>query len=671
MKSILKITLIFFLITDFLKAQLLPENSAKPLQKFGFVSDFNWNFHSADFKELPGVENCCPLFESGRGAGFTIGGLYERSVFKNFSLGLRASYATQDATLRSIQTKPVVVANKEMKGEIEHTISSGIATFGVEPLLLYNPFGRFTMQFGGRLGYMLSGSYAQQEQIISPSSGVFKENDSRIRNEREGDIPDAQKLQTALLFGASHEFPLNSAKNLFLAPEIFFQLSLSRIIPNTTWNANTLRFGLALKYAPADNGASGEIAEKPIEKKEILKEKAAKKPLLKVAVSAVALDEADHEMPLVQVKFEEFVSTQMRPLLPYVFFEENSAEIPQRYSFLKGGETTNFTTEKLHGFETLPTYYHLLNIIGSRLEKTPRSTITITGCNANEGAEKNNIVLSKQRAEAVKRYLTIVWNIAGSRLKIATRNLPENFSKTIDADTLAAIVENRRVEIASDDAEILKPVITNDTLRTVTPPFVRFKNTVESEVGLQAWNLKVFKNGTVSGNFSGRNELTATIDWKPDIPLKNEFLKEYRFELSGSDRTGQNFIERGTIAVENITVNRKRTERIADREIDRYSLILFDFNSSDLSTANKSITEFIKGRISANSRIKITGFTDRLGDESYNKTLSADRAKATAKALLITPEAVAEGETELHDNALPEGRFYNRTVNVIVETPVP
>ena len=54
------------------------------------------------------------------------------------------------------------------------------------------------------------------------------------------------------------------------------------------------------------------------------------------------------------------------------------------------------------------------------------------------------------------------------------------------------------------------------------------------------------------------------------------------------------------------------------------------------------------------------------------KGASLSRADAAAQALGIpVKEAVGRGEKELlYDNDLPEGRYYCRTVTVIVETPV-
>ena len=70
--------------------------------------------------------------------------------------------------------------------------------------------------------------------------------------------------------------------------------------------------------------------------------------------------------------------------------------------------------------------------------------------------------------------------------------------------------------------------------------------------------------------------------------------------------------------------------------------------------------------------MEIVGYTDRLGEEQHNQELSAQRALSTARALGVpTSSASGAGESQLlFDNNLPEGRFYSRTVNVTIKTPV-
>jgi outer membrane protein OmpA-like peptidoglycan-associated protein len=125
-----------------------------------------------------------------------------------------------------------------------------------------------------------------------------------------------------------------------------------------------------------------------------------------------------------------------------------------------------------------------------------------------------------------------------------------------------------------------------------------------------------------------------------------------------------------TIQFKVTTIKQKKKEKKGDKEIDRYSLILFDFDKADLEKNNLKIINDIKQKIKPTSDIYITGHTDRTGEDSYNLRLSIERAFATKKAMGF-PKAIAEGVGEkiiLHDNDLPEGRFFCRTVNIIVET---
>ena len=109
-----------------------------------------------------------------------------------------------------------------------------------------------------------------------------------------------------------------------------------------------------------------------------------------------------------------------------------------------------------------------------------------------------------------------------------------------------------------------------------------------------------------------------------------------------------------------------------DLAFDRFNLITFEYNQAGLSPASRKIAEMIKNRISPKSTVKVVGYTDRLGDEDHNLKLSAARAKQSAKALGIPQDnAVGGGEnTELFDNNLPEGRFYSRTVEINITTPI-
>jgi hypothetical protein len=146
------------------------------------------------------------------------------------------------------------------------------------------------------------------------------------------------------------------------------------------------------------------------------------------------------------------------PFLRVVFFDHNSSEIPERYvRYANYGETLTF--EESQSPNPLIHHRNILNVIGQRMQMHPWAALTITGCNSNYAEEEGNLDLSKARAEAVKDYLVNVWRIAPTRLTVESRNLPERASTS---SVELGRAENRRVELQSSDAGILKPVLTNN-----------------------------------------------------------------------------------------------------------------------------------------------------------------------------------------------------------------
>ena len=101
-------------------------------------------------------------------------------------------------------------------------------------------------------------------------------------------------------------------------------------------------------------------------------------------------------------------------------------------------------------------------------------------------------------------------------------------------------------------------------------------------------------------------------------------------------------------------------------------MILFDFDKAIIEGKNKSIIDFIKSRIEAESHIEISGYADRTGNDEYNKKLSERRAQAAKSALKRSDAIIAPNDASkpIINNDLPEGRFYSRTVEIIVRSPV-
>ncbi len=660
----------FYIFTALLFFVCSSLNAQESNIRYGIFGHGLLNMHNANFRELPGVPNCCKSYTDGTAS--TIGGgfLIEFPFLGDFDFSFRMSYADYSGLLES--TDNIVTANGSTP--FTHKLNATIPGISLQPSLMYEITKGLRLHAGFDLNYLLNQTYSQKEEISSPNGTFFPEN-TRVRNETSGDIKDNAAVMIAPMIGLAYEFPMNAKRTLFLTPEVQYQHGITNLNNNLDWKVSTIRFGFALKYSPKPN---------PIPKPEPIPEKKPEEPTKPIIVQtpvappkepieadirAVGLDDNGKEFPVAKITVEEFLSSQIRPLLNYIFFDENSAEISAKYMKLSPQSKNNFSVKTLQNESTLQTYYHVMNIIAQRLQDNPSAKLTITGCNSNEGNEKNNSLLSQKRANAVKDYFSKTWNIDEKRLIVTYRNLPE---KPSNNDTDDGIAENRRVELSSDSWKIIEPVILNDTIRTSNPPIIRFYPTVKTNADIRDWKVSVSQKNTEYKQFTGTQETPQFLDWNilsnnNNVPSLSDPLF-FSIKAENSDNQVASSPVR-SIPFEQITVQRKRAENKSDKEIDRYSLILFDFDRSEIGSANKRILDYIKPRIAPNATVTVTGYTDKIGDDQHNKELSLQRAQNTVKAI-GKGNAIGEGEKEIFDNTIPEGRFYNRTVTVIVETPI-
>jgi len=373
---------------------------------------------------------------------------------------------------------------------------------------------------------------------------------------------------------------------------------------------------------------------------------------------------------------QEVKVNESLPLLNYIFFDKESGFIPGRYKMFKSSsDTIGFDESRILG-PSLIQYYNVLNVIGSRMKKFPQTKITLVGCNDNLDKENGNIDLSKTRATSIQDYLVSIWGIDKNRIKIITRNLPEVPSPQNTSDGQS---ENRRVEILSDSWDLMKPVSFGQNELIPSPEKVLFNININSDKSVKEWTLNITQDGQlfkkIMGNKNGMN--SKNWDWKNTDGAYP--TSESPFVYSGSLVNTDN--ETATsydveIPVKKVMMTNLEEGRRAEKQYEKISLILFDFNKYDLNAANQRVLDLIYNKITADASVEIYGYTDDIGTDEANLDLSNKRAKAvfdTVKRAKAAKNYYYEGlgkTKPLYNNLSPEGRFYNRTVQVIVERDV-
>lgn len=471
------------------------------------------------------------------------------------------------------------------------------------------------------------------------------------------DLPDAN-LRLAAVIGAGYNFEIN--KNVFLSPEVSFRLPFSKVSNNTyftSWDVPQLRLGVNLTFGFGKSENIIENTDSPF----------------KVGFRQVrAYDKNENKYDVKKISVEQVQYAELFPVLNFIFFDENSSEPNPKYLKLStDNETGKFTINSLDPNST-EINRNTLDIIGTRMLQFKNASLLITGTNDNL-IEKNDLDLSKKRCEIAKNYLVINYGIEINRINIEARNLPEKPSSSKDKDGIA---ENRRIEFSSSTKELLQPIMIEKDKQTISDPStLEFVPFVETNDSISSWELSVTQADRNIKSFIGKGQPNI-LQWTilPNELAPSEIPIEYSF-VAKSEK-GKSDRKSGTIPIEFYSYTKKKTEDNPDKTVSKFSLIVFEFDSPNISDVDKDILDKnVLPAIKYNSTVQVFGYSDRIGEEEYNKKLALARAD-NVKNYLQTKAKGAKFEVFgigekilLFDNDSPIGRNLSRTVQVYIVTP--
>lgn len=683
--------------------------------RYGVYGGYGFNVHSASFSELPGVPSCCPRFESGNGSGMSFGALLNIPLTSRLLFDLRAGMNQQSGVLSAQEATGVIVGGVAKSGAFEHTIDADLSVVVVEPSVALRVVGGLSVRAGMSAGILLKKQYSQKEQIVQPErSATFVDENgvdtrSRTRNESSGELPGASQFQAAIVAGVGYDVPLTANRSLLAAPEITYTLPLTSVLADESWRVQTVRFGVALKYGSAEEVPLPEIPRvpprvdtlrvpvvsldsvrfalgTPFEYVETVSQKGRKPvqrsvvsridtmfvladpsgPLATLQVVAVYADGRREESAGISVA-TRFVSEAL-PLLSCVFFDEGTASIPERYLRRSAGEKPIAHEERRD-----PVLLHrdILNVVGERMRKLPDSKLTLVGT-ADPATEPSRCDLAKNRAAAVRDYLVDVWMIDPTRIAIA-EGVPCVPQAVTESPQEEGYMENRRVEFQSSDARVLEAVWCKRTTETVgiTPPIIEYDPLGSARTGVLSWAIEVYQGEQriFADSGSGTPQLVRQMLSTREAEHLATMGLDVRYRLVDT-------LGRQSQIVRSVPVVRDT----ADVEVQRMSLILFDIAQDRVrEDARVEIMSFLTG-LKANDEVTITGYTDILGSDEYNRDLSERRARTVCefirqvvpRAHLVECYGVANKKFPAHISsyASPEERFLSRTVQLEIHRKV-
>lgn len=660
--------LIYFLIIIFLITQSSSvkssslENDIKKKFRFGLLSGTNINEHSTHLPIIMDNHNC-GIFTEGTSIGKNLGLIFGYEYLPDFLyFDSKIVFSKFDASF-STSKNDFRVYNPQKKAYedvyIKYTFSSDIITFSFQPSIFLQPSRKIPLRL--RIGADFSNpltipKYRTTEEIISPRIFTFPDQ-TQYHIIDNGEL---NQLGTSLsaLGGIQYEHPLNN--RFFISLELFYQYPLNSRSSNFKWETTLYGFNLMLTYGFNSLSSPQRIKESlPVEKP--------------TEIESIAVEPTSKQKNITELILEpqplqvlETTVTEAYPLLPYIFFEENSDKLNAKYT----KENHQFFEESKLPHNSIEIYYHILDIIGKRLNENKKAKITIVG--HTDGIEQTDKQerekLAQSRAKNVADYLINKWYVNKNQTFIDYKELPSLPTSNIYEQGSS---ENRRVEIQTNDNQILKPVLlTKFKEYSLIPDEIEIslKSNDLNNVNLMSYQL----NSSLSNNFNKDMlpKLRIPITKQNESIITNSIEKTQKIEF----KLNYTFLDTQLTAVSTIPVVIERNSH----EYQRLNLIVFDFDKYEISSTNyMNLKNFVANSIKENSEIRIIGSTDILGTKEYNLQLSKNRALATRnilqklnpKANFVEVQGIGDNNLK-YDNSTPEGRFYSRTVLIEVKTPI-
>ncbi len=681
---------------DTIQRMIIRDTIPLSFTRFGLGGDYAVPLVNAQFTGIPGIPSCCPGYGFSGGLAFGFGVFAEWALLQSIGVGAQVRMNIANLSFSRREYQPLYGL---INIPLLYSLQTNTTSIDISPYIFWKPLESLTLQAGFSLSSYLPTAFTTNEKIDTAGlSFITNGQFSRTRNDTSGITSAFGGAVPSIRFGVNYELPLLANKTLFIAPEASFSLGLTDIVqnlqgsnPRLTFSA--VRFGVTLRYSPQARLTEQQITQMQEQADEEYRrrlEECARltKPVEKdvviakiTSIQSISKEGVAEENPTINV--EEFLASRSRYVLNTIFFAQQSSDISLRYRKIQPEDGGTFRIENLADAGVLQIYYQVLNIIGKRLTTNPKAEITLVGY-ADGLSEKNDKKLALERAEKVKFYLVNVWNIDENRIKVQTAM--SRVPVLNDGDEIFEAEEQRKVEIQSNNKAILEELRFDYTLRIINPKLVRINFELASGSPLKQWSLE--GSQVVQGSKKSLEDRTLFVtkgttipqakfvDWDVTNPKQQPQSREaISVRISASDVN--NYSPDSPIReipVKLVSVADKEREGKADKRIDSYTLFSFAYGTNAPISGNADVQRIvaaIKQTLKPGAKVIVTGYTDTRGNEITNGILALQRANAVAGLIGYPNMTVnSEGATKINDNALPEGRFYNRFVQVDVETPL-
>lgn len=661
-----------------LHAYLHAQEAGIPRFEIGPSAGYSYGLQSGEFPIRNGLPNC-GIFSGGRIQIPWLGGvaqwqqLFADHLGLEMRLGWTPTFSRYAAPPTDLQRVVDTATHTLIEIEREFRLDATFQTISLDLLLRWRPFGKLALGLGPSVGYRVTSTLQQSDNVLDPDRTFTDGERSRTM-----DVGSEFTVQRFALGGAlTVEYPLQLWRRATLVPSITLRGDILSAVAETNWRSGSAGAGASLLF---DLSAEEDtVPPPPLPPDTVRPVEPPPPPRLEVALSMQGIDESGVPSQEAVVSVREVIFRKHTPLLPAIYFDERSDSIGARYARISESATSLFTYRSLAELGPLELSHAILNLVGYRMRDDRNARLTLHGHVSSDEPKE----LGQSRADAVRRYLTTVWGIARSRIEVRSGAGPMSPSDDATADGRS---ENRRVLFTSNSPDLLAPVTTERVVRDFNPPLIKLDPTIDAEAGVRGWTIVVRQGDDTMATFvnGGNGSLRSDLSWRLRDDRIDSALGRLVAELRVEDSTGQVKSATDEIGMRlrrDSTIVNNGDERRGEMERLSFTLVAFGYRSATGEKSHELWLEELAEQLRPKARVEIRGYTDRIGDDAFNLELSRGRAQYVADRLkaLTATRGVSDIDLRVHGagvdtgrfpNNLPEGRVLSRGATIVAEQPI-
>ena len=609
--------------------------------------------------------------EFGDGAGLAIApsvvlrlpALLARSI----GLGVRAGYIVESVASKATPSDPQRAVDERTGELVDVTRELRLETSRSRIALdLFGSIGfeHLSVDVGPSVWTRVGGSDVMTDEIVEPTTATFRE------GARQQDVVGATVL-TQSAFGvdgiARVSFSMNLGARARLAPYVGARMSFGSSHSEYMRSGLTIDAGIDLLYDVSTTPTPPPVVvlQPPPEPIGVIPEPSMTASLRSLDTNGDLIESA------AEVVYREVIERRHVPLLPVVFFDSGAARLPARARVYTGDDIPGDIVAAMADLGAVEAQSHVLNIIGERLRANPNLSVALAASTSSDEPRS----LGDARRDAIRRYLVDVWRVNPSQVKDAGDGGGIRLSSE---STSEGREENRRVQLIAKDPSVLRAVTVERRIGQAIMP-LRLVHSVSVGGAISGWTVRLTDNARELIRIDSSRAMVDTVTLHPQELDRRTTTINAIYSAKLTD--GRILTSTTSIPVvwrREQTILEGSTVRGADGERTTWQILGFGFDSPELLERHLDEVRAIATLVRDGARVVVTGFSDRVGEETRNRELSRQRAESVAAQLRAelarrstsVASIVANGagvDESRFNNDLPEGRMLSRGVTILVE----